>query len=111
MNTATYQQEVMRTCGPADEHERILASGLGIAGEAGEIADTIKKVMYHDHDYNEEKIVLELGDLLWYMALLCNTLDITLDAVMEQNIAKLRRRYPNGFDTEKSKHREQEGQA
>lgn len=85
---------------------RLTVSALGVAGEAGEVADIIKKHVGHAHPLNEDKLKDELGDVLWYVADLAKTLGITLSSVAEHNVAKLQKRYPEGFSTERSINRE-----
>lgn len=102
-----YQQAAMKTCGQADFYDRLIMSALGLSGETGEFADYLKKHMYHQHDFDVEKVKLEAGDILWYLALLCTTLNLSLEDVMQANIDKLRRRYPEGFSSEASKNREE----
>lgn len=81
--------------------------GLGIAGEAGEVADLIKKEVGHEHTTDRDKMVKELGDVLWYTAMVAKAYNISLDEVAITNVAKLRERYPAGFDPERSKNREE----
>lgn len=107
MNLLEYQRAVLRTCGVKERHEQIQLAALGIAGEAGEVADLVKKVTFHSHDYDEAKFCEELGDVLWYIALMCTALQIPLQDVIDANIEKLRKRYPDGFDVERSKNREE----
>ena len=83
-------------------------AGLGLTGEAGEVANIIKKHLYQGHDLSRGKIVEELGDLMWYVALTASLIGVDLSEVMEKNIEKLWRRYPNGFRPEDSVHREDE---
>jgi NTP pyrophosphatase (non-canonical NTP hydrolase) len=71
------------------------------------VVDTLKKVLYHGHELNTDELGKELGDLLWYLVLLCETTGLTLEEVMEANVAKLRRRYPQGFDPKRSQVREE----
>lgn len=106
MTPNEYQQLVMRTAGGFEnERDALLLSGLGIAGESGEVADHIKKVVFHGHDMNSFKLLTEIGDALWYAAFLCQVLGSTLEEVMEINISKLRARYPEGFSHERSRNR------
>lgn len=70
---------------------------LGLVGEAGEVADLLKKGIFHQHGINLPKVAKELGDVLWYVAALCTRLGLTLDEVMSLNIAKLKERYPDGY--------------
>ena len=81
---------------------RLAAYGLGIAGESGECADIIKKHIGHGHPLNVEKLKLELGDVLWYVAALAHLIDMPLSEIAQANLDKLRKRYPNGFSTEAS---------
>ena len=77
----------------------------GLTGEAGEVAELIKKHLYHATPLDQDALVKELGDCLWYVAAFANVLGLSLDDVAERNIEKLRRRYPEGFDTERSRNR------
>lgn len=98
-----YMTEVMRTYAGSDTSiDKLTLSALGLAGESGEVADTIKKVLYQGHHLEVMLLVEELGDVLWYLMLACNALDCTLADVMNVNIAKLRDRYPDGFDSQRS---------
>lgn len=104
-----YQRESQRTAGAHDDFNMKLAIwGLGIAGEAGEVADLIKKVVGHGHPLDEQtirKLEREIGDTLWYAAAIASLLNVSLEAIARENILKLRERYPAGFDPEKSKNR------
>ena len=100
-----YQALAMRTAKP--ECRTLSNVGLGLAGEAGEVADEIKKHLHHGHPLNKEKLVKELGDVCWYAALAATVLGVTLGDVMQTNIEKLKARYPEGFDPEKSLHRKE----
>ena len=105
MDHAEYAKEVHRTCRIEDRRELLTLSALGIAGEAGEVVDIIKKVLYHAHALDTSALCTEMGDLLWYMTLLCETVGLTLDDVMQANVEKLRQRYPAGFDAQRSQQR------
>lgn len=108
-----YQQQAARTLIDAPDNEytneeiMLVWNALGLAGEAGEVADTIKKAVFHQHGLDRDHLIKELGDVLWYVAALCTKLDIPMSLVMERNIAKLRARYPDGWDTERSINREE----
>ncbi|GCF11333.1 nucleoside triphosphate pyrophosphohydrolase family protein [Dictyobacter arantiisoli] len=102
-----YAQEIHRTCNLEDPKELLTLTALGIAGESGEIVDTLKKFLYHQHDLDVPELCKEVGDLLWYMTLLCDTLGLTMHDVMEANVKKLRKRYPDGFDAQRSRVREE----
>ena len=103
MNGYQYQQMAMRTA--TEESKTLECVGLGIAGEAGEVADLIKKTLYQGHELDREHLIKELGDVLWYVALGCETLHVEMDVVMQDNINKLKERYPEGFQTDLSLHR------
>jgi NTP pyrophosphatase (non-canonical NTP hydrolase) len=95
-----YQSTSSRTANP---HEGELTNyGLGIAGEAGEVADLIKKAVFHGHKIEKEKIKKELGDVLWYTGQVARLAGITLEEVATANIEKLMKRYPEGFSSEAS---------
>jgi len=79
---------------------------LGLAGEAGEVTDIIKKVVFHGHELDVQKLVAELGDILWYVAIGASVLGFSLSDVASRNISKLKSRYPDGFSSESSINRE-----
>lgn len=81
---------------------------LGIAGEAGEVADHVKKYIGHGHPLDKEKIAKELGDVLWYLAMMSDQLGLDLSDVAEMNIKKLKKRYGEKFSIEASLNREPE---
>ena len=87
-----------------DFESAVGTSGLGIAGEAGEIADLTKKVLFQGMEFNEEvraKFIKELGDVMWYAAFLARVvLHVKLEDVIEANVEKLNLRYKAGFTTE-----------
>lgn len=76
-----------------------------MAGEAGEVADSIKKMVFHQHGVDREVLIKELGDVLWYVAALCTKLGVSLGDVMALNIDKLRVRYPAGYSSADSQQR------
>lgn len=81
------------------EEIMLVWNALGLAGEAGEVADLVKKAVFHRHPLDREKLIKELGDVLWYVAALCTKLGVHMDDVMAANIAKLRTRYPDGYSS------------
>lgn len=85
----------------------LLVGAIGLCGEAGEVCEQVKKGVFHAHGLNPEQITKELGDVMWYVAMCCDALRISLDDVMKGNIDKLRKRYPDGFSTDASIHREE----
>lgn len=118
-----YQEQAMRTNdGHAQDRlaDRMLAgimrkkdvagliNGLmGLTGEAGELTDLFKKWIFHNAPLDEEHAKKEVGDVLWYVALICHSMGWSMDEIMQMNIDKLKARYPEGFDTEKSNHRKE----
>ena len=80
-------------------------NAIGLAGEAGEVAEHIKKGVFHQHGIDREKLAKELGDVLWYAAALCTKSGLDMGEVMQANVDKLRKRYPNGYSSEDSKRR------
>ena len=101
MDFDTYQNEAIRTA--SNEGDKVAIFALGLCGEAGEVADLIKKHKGHGHDLDKSKVTKELGDVLWYIATLADRLGISLDVIAQTNVAKLRARYPAGFSVEASK--------
>lgn len=84
----------------------LVIGAMGLCGEAGEVSEVIKKIVFHGHKMDALKIADELGDVLWYMAHIARTIGISLETIAEMNIQKLEKRYPDGFSTEKSINRE-----
>ncbi|HEX7735716.1 MAG TPA: nucleoside triphosphate pyrophosphohydrolase family protein [Ktedonobacteraceae bacterium] len=105
MDIVEYTKEVHRTCELQDQRELFTLTALGLAGEAGEVVDLLKKVLYHGHELDVTALRKEVGDLLWYLTLLCDTAGFTLDEAMQANVEKLRQRYPYGFDPQRSQNR------
>ena len=99
-----YQTDALRTA-KGEPHERVLEAALGLAGEAGEVADLVKKRNFHGHEVTPEKLAEELGDVLWYIAIMADAIGFTLEDVAAANVAKLEARYPDGFDEARSKFR------
>lgn len=76
---------------------------IGLAGEVGELASQMQKHLYYQRPLDLTNVKEEAGDILWYLALLFNTLCIDFGDVMESNIAKLRKRFPDKFCLERVK--------
>lgn len=108
MNGNDYQKLAMRTCGiPKDKTDDMICHAVfGLTSEAGEVAGIYQKV-YQGHTVDPEHVKKELGDCMWMIAEACTAMGFTMDDVMETNIEKLRKRYPDGFDAEHSLHREE----
>jgi NTP pyrophosphatase (non-canonical NTP hydrolase) len=105
MHLNDYQRAALRTAHDMSAEERLLNAVLGLAGEAGEVADLVKKQRFHGHDIDSQKLIDELGDILWYVALAADSLGAPLEQVAERNVAKLLRRYPEGFSEQASRER------
>jgi NTP pyrophosphatase (non-canonical NTP hydrolase) len=106
MNADEYQRLAMTTLNPALSKKDVLINGvMGLCGESGEAIDIVKKHLAQGHPLDKEKLVKELGDIAWYLAETAYALDVPLSQVFEKNIEKLRARYPEGFECEKSIHR------
>ena len=106
MNMNEYQKLAQRTANTKLPSDKIENGILGLSGESGECADIVKKCLFQGHELDREKLIEELGDVLWYCAELAAGLGVGLEEVAQRNIDKLRRRYPDGFDPERSVHRD-----
>ena len=100
MNLNDYQTAALRTAAPKTKHDEIYHLLLGLCGEAGEIAEKTKKIVRdHDSDFSKldlDDLTKELGDVLWYVAVLADYFDVKLDDVGSKNIAKLASRLERG---------------
>ena len=105
MHLNDYQHLALRTARALSADDRLMNATLGLAGEAGEFADSVKKIRFHGHAPNTDELIKELGDLLWYAALAADALGVPLAEVAERNVAKLRARYPDGFSEQASRER------
>ena len=85
----------------------VLNGCLGLSGESGETLDMIKKFVFHEKELDEEHLKKELGDVMWYVAMICESVGFDLDDVMQTNVDKLKARYPEGFDTYLANHRKE----
>ena len=87
--------------------KRLLEAVMGLNGEAGECQEIVKKAMFHGHSLDVEALLLEEGDVLWYLTELCNELGISVDTIAKLNLQKLKNRYPDGFTHEASRERKE----
>lgn len=102
-----YQRLAARTIDNKLDRESVMYHALhGMVGEMGEIHSLFQKI-YQGHDMDDEHLKKECGDLLWFIAEFCTARDWTLESVMEMNIEKLKKRYPEGFSAERSLHRQE----
>lgn len=97
MEVAEYQELVKTTAKKfVDKTHEIASWGLGAVGEAGDMAGCIKKTLFHGND-QRKGIRENLGDMMWYVAMICNFYGWKLENILEENIEKLKERYPQGF--------------
>jgi NTP pyrophosphatase (non-canonical NTP hydrolase) len=89
----------------SDDDIMIIWNAIGLAGEAGEVCEAIKKGIFHQHGLDRGSLQKELGDVCWYLAALCTKLGLDLGEVMSANIEKLKARYPDGYSSNNSKRR------
>ena len=98
-----YQRQAMTFLNPKLNRKDVLINGvMGLCGESGEAIDIVKKHLHQGHPLDKEKLSGELGDIAWYLAETAYALDIPLEKILRQNLEKLKNRYPEGFDTERS---------
>ena len=107
MTINEYQNLAMRTVNPELSKEQMLINSvMGLCGESGEAIDIVKKWLAQGHELDREKFAKELGDIAWYLAETATALELNLEDVLQANIDKLKKRYPEGFDSERSINRE-----
>jgi len=91
--------------------ERLLTAGVGINAEGGEFLEIIKKMVFQGkpwNDDNREHLIIELGDVMWYVAQATQSLGVSMEEVLDRNITKLSKRYPEGtFDAYYSENRKE----
>ena len=103
MTIREYQDLAMRTLNPElSQKDVLINSVMGLCGESGECIDIVKKWLAQGHELDRQKLAKELGDIAWYLAETAYALDLPLEEIFRGNIDKLKRRYPEGFTTERS---------
>ena len=103
INFNEYQKQAYELISEDGKKDMITNGVLGLAGEAGECCDIVKKYKYQGHELNKEKLMDELGDVLWYIAETASGLGVTLEEVAQYNLDKLHKRYHgNTFNKEDS---------
>ena len=110
MTINEYQTEALRTAAGMNHpnNDEILLNGvMGLAGESGECVDMIKKYRFQGHELDKAHLAKELGDVAWYIAVAAHAIGYDLETVLQMNVDKLRNRYPNGFEAERSLHRQE----
>jgi NTP pyrophosphatase (non-canonical NTP hydrolase) len=116
MNLTEYSKSVLETESPIDtalitrasqnDALRLLHSGLGLCTEAGEFVDALKKHIFYNRPLDRTNLKEELGDVMWYIALAADELDLDLDKLLQANILKLKSRYANGYNHNSAKNRD-----
>ena len=88
---------------------RLTTAAVGISAEGGEFMEIVKKMVFQGKpwdEHNREHLIIELGDVLWYVAQACMALEVSFDDVVARNVEKLKKRYPGGeFDIYYSENR------
>lgn len=109
-----YQQAALRTlsdqCFVQTINPDLLHAAMGLVTESGELLDALKRRAFYGKALDEVNLIEELGDLMWYIAVACEALGTTIDAVCAANIEKLKRRYPHRFTSEHAINRDLEGE-
>lgn len=85
----------------------VLNAALGLSGEVGEFNDILKKWIFHQKDIDIDHAKKELGDIMWYVAMMCHSFGWELDDILQMNVDKLKSRYPDGFDVNLANHRKE----
>ena len=103
MTISEYQKLAMTTLNSALSPKDVLINGvMGLCGESGEAIDLVKKHLAQGHELNKEQLAKELGDIAWYLAETATAIGYPLEDILQMNIDKLKKRYPEGFAVEQS---------
>lgn len=103
MTFQEYQKQALSFLNPEIRQEQLLnLVALGLNGESGQVADYLKKVRYHNHKMDNDTMIKQLGDVLWYLAISAQALKISFNDIATKNIEKLKIRYPHGWDSNNS---------
>ena len=109
MTANEYQKLAMTTLNPELSKKDVLINAvMGLCGESGEAIDIVKKWLAQGHDLDRGKLARELGDVAWYLAEAATALDMDLETILQGNLDKLAKRYPDGFQTHRSLNRTEE---
>ena len=107
MQINEYQKLAMTTLNPKlDEKDVLINAVMGLCGEAGEAIDIVKKWLAQGHELDKERLGRELGDIAWYLAEAATAIGMPLEKILSDNIEKLKKRYPEGFDEKRSRERD-----
>jgi len=108
MDFIEYSSKALRTANSNLSYRETLANcALGLCGESGEVADLIKKSNYHGHVLDYENVAKELGDILWYVNWMAESIGFSLEEIAVNNLLKLEKRYPDKFSSEASVNRKE----
>ena len=103
MTINEYQKLAMTTLNPElSQKDVLINSVMGLCGESGEAIDIVKKWLAQGHALDKEHLAKELGDIAWYLAEAATALEIPLEDILQANLDKLKKRYPQGFETQRS---------
>ena len=106
MTINEYQKLAMTTLNPGLSKKDVLINGvMGLCGESGEAIDIVKKWLAQGHELDKAHLAEELGDIAWYLAEVATVLGYDLEDILQANIDKLRKRFPEGFEVERSIYR------
>ena len=107
MDFVEYQKAAQRTSNTITGKDKIINGCMGLAGEAGEVIDVLKKHMFQGHELDRAKMIDEASDCMWYLAEIATGLGVTLEEIAQHNVDKLWKRFPTGFDSVRSVNREE----
>ena len=103
MKINEYQKLAMSTLNKKlDKKDILINSVMGLCGESGEAIDIVKKWLAQGHELDKDHLAKELGDITWYLAEAATALDLSLEDILQANLDKLKKRYPQGFDKNNS---------
>ena len=94
-----YREHFLRTA-PVGNRDSLVLGAMGLAGETGEVVDLLKKHLFHSKELDRDKLILELGDVRWYMECIITSIKSSMEEVEDRNVEKLLRRFPKGFNPE-----------
>lgn len=97
MELKQYQALAMRTAKQLSRQENLVHAALGVTSEAGELATAVKAHVIYGKELDRSNAMEELGDLMWFVSLMAETLEVSLEDIAQLNIAKLQLRYPNKY--------------
>ena len=97
--------------GEGSNVQRLLTAAVGISAEGGEFMEIVKKMLFQGKpwdEHNRKHLIIELGDVMWYVMQACKALDVSIEEVVAGNVDKLKKRYPGGeFNVYQSENRKE----